>query len=371
MTKKHRPFELLPLNVLKEKATAEGIRSTTKKKIIDKLIKPSNERGQQPSSRPMKRAVPPTIAPLVNLLKQSYLRPQKDGNRAAAAIGHKNEEPFLHSFNAECEKSHTDNGDLNPYDFDLPIKAIYRVGLMRKKGSSFAKACLDGAAFLEDDDGEIQMVPVEVKSRVSSTTMTEAHDRIEEEVGAELYDERKKYQLRLSSSNQLLKTLLHDKSNPKQEKSEAFQLLHSAYVAGSKHGIMLIGSRDKLMYGMFVDYDEDLLNAYDTVMQYMYDMYFRLFYDSTSDELAENASLIEAIDLVDWLDMHSFLTNYNVWRALNVEVNASNIWFPLPPCARLIPFQNSLRNVFKGNLSRRCFCLLLLFSVLTRCLSIQ
>jgi len=64
---------------------------------------------------------------------------------------------------------------------------------------------------------------------------------------------------------------------------------------------------------------------------------------------------MQLLDFVDWLDMHSFLTNYNVWNALNVDINASNIWFPLPPCARLIRFQNSLSNVFKGA-SRAQFC---------------
>jgi len=66
------------------------------------------------------------------------------------------------------------------------------------------------------------------------------------------------------------------------------------------------------------------------------------------DDLSKNATVVAALDFVDWLDMHSFLTNYNVWHALNVDVNASNIWFPLPPCARLIPFQNLLWNIFKG-----------------------
>ena len=177
------------------------------------------------------------------------------------------------------KKSHDEADNYNRYSFDLPVKAIYRVGLMQKKGSRFAKASLDGVAFLEnEEEGTLELVPVEVKSQVSSTTMTEAQDRIEEEVGVELHDERRKYLMRLLSSDPLLRMLLHDTSNPKREKSEAFQLLHGAHVSGSIHGIMLIGSRDKLMYGLFVEYEDELLEAYDRVMRHMYDAYLRLFY---------------------------------------------------------------------------------------------
>jgi len=350
LEKARRPYELLTLTSLKEMASAQGIKSTRKKDIIDELVKPAAERQPQaPGRKPKMPAAPSHLAPMVTLLKQACLRPQSnDESRTAASIGHRNEEPFLRSFYDECKKSHNDTDDFNPYDFDLDVKALYRVGLMRKKGSNFAKASLDGAAFIENDGGGIELVPVEVKSRVSSTTMTEARDRIEEEVGAELYNERRKYLLRLSSSNELVRTLLHDESNPKREKNEAFQLLHGAYVAEAKHGVMLIGSKDKLMYGMYINFEDDLLEAYQTVMEYAYKTFFSMFYESTTDDLSKSATIKEALEFVGWLDMHSFLTNYNVWRAINVDVNESNIWFPLPPCARLIPFQNSLWNVYKG-----------------------
>ena len=203
--KQRHPYEFLPMTILKEKAMSVGIKASTKKKLIDKLIKPPDERQEpQQSTRPPKPSVPPTIAPLVTLFKQSFLCPQKnEGNQTAARIGHENEEPFLRSFYDECQKSNDDADDFNQCNFDLPIKAICRVGLMRKRGSRFAKASLDGVAFLEDDEG-LALVPVEVKSRVSSTTMTEAQDRIKEEVGTELHDERRKYLLHLSSSDALL-----------------------------------------------------------------------------------------------------------------------------------------------------------------------
>jgi hypothetical protein len=44
---------------------------------------------------------------------------------------------------------------------------------------------LDGVVFLEDDDGTVDFLPIEIKSRVSAATMTEAADRVEEYIGAE------------------------------------------------------------------------------------------------------------------------------------------------------------------------------------------
>ena len=104
--KQRRPFELLPMNILKEKAATERIKGTTKKKLIDELVKPSEEREEpQQPTRPKKPSVLPTIAPLVTLFKQSFLRPQSnEGNRTAAMIGHQNEEPFLRSFYDEQEE---------------------------------------------------------------------------------------------------------------------------------------------------------------------------------------------------------------------------------------------------------------------------
>jgi len=44
--KARRPFELLSMKILKEKAAAEGIKGSTKKKLIDELIKPPADREE-------------------------------------------------------------------------------------------------------------------------------------------------------------------------------------------------------------------------------------------------------------------------------------------------------------------------------------
>jgi len=37
-----------------------------------------------------------------------------------------------------------------------------------------------------------------------------------------------------------------------------------------------------------------------------------------------------------------------IWRCLNVDFNSRNVWFPLPPRARITPVQHAFWNALKG-----------------------
>jgi hypothetical protein len=333
---------------LKKVAASNGIAvkgNKNKKDIIDELLKPKGQ--QQQANAPSS----PQIQPLINLLKQSFLRPQKnEDGQTAAAIGHRNEEPFLKAFFDMCHlecKNH--NNGSSPYSFAaLNPKAVYRMGLIRKAGSKFAKASLDDIVVLEDEDFDFDCVPVEVKSRVAVSTMTEAADRIEEVVGVESYRSTAKYLVEATSSDPLFRLLLQDNNNQRRRQHESIHLLHSTYVAGTNRGLLLVGSHSELMYGIDVRFEQELLDAYSVVANLVYDRFLKPFYECTPVELNERIGdeLQEAIKEVDQLDEHAFWTNYGVWRALNVDL--SNISFPLPPAARCLPFQNAYWNAMKG-----------------------
>ena len=213
--------------------------------------------------------------------------------------------------------------------------AIFRLGLIRKKGSKFAKASLDGLTVIKgEDEDHLELLPTEVKSRVSATTINEARDRVAAIVGAELYDPRAKYLLSVSSDDSLLRVLIHDESNPNRKKSECFQLLHSAFVVGSTQGLLLVGSKDSLNYGVKVTYEPTLLEAYSKVSEYVYDNHIKLFYESSVEDLKSNEKIDEVLKHVPFMDTHAFWTNYMLWRALNVEVKPST-HFPLPTMCSL------------------------------------
>jgi hypothetical protein len=358
--KERRPFE--PLTVAQLQSLAKELQinynGMKKPQLIAELLKPANEqrkhqacRGNNKKASTPSGDIPPGIAPLVTIFKQAYMRPQsKASDRSAASVGHTNEEPFLRAFFSECGKHNVVPDDAAYSCAAIKIKAIYRVGLMRKKGNNFAKASLDGILFAEDANGDIDLVPVEVKSRVADATREEATDKIEEYVGAELYQKGKLYLLTTSSSDDLLKLLIHDKANPRRKTNESFQLLHGAYVAGSSRGILLVGSRSKLMYAIDVRFEDELLEAYHKVVTYMYETFFAPFYELSMEGLQtqHKDTIDEALEHLDWIDEHAFWTTFKLWQSLNVDVNNNNIQFPLPACSRLLPIQHARWNILKG-----------------------
>ena len=112
--------------------------------------------------------------------------------------------------------------------------------------------------------------------------------------------------------------------------------LHSVYTAGAKRGILLVGTKTEVVYAVDVSYDQELLSAYETVLDYVYEHTFAPFYDNTIEELQHNEDIAAALRCLgsDWSDQHAFWTSYSLWRGLNVDVGDGNS-FPLPPCPRL------------------------------------
>lgn len=348
--KERRPYVMQTAADLKKLATELNIKTTGLKKdaLIDQLVAPEAERTLASNSGKKKTLeVDKALLPLHTLFKKSFLRKLPDAPRRAADIGHRNEEPFLKAFFNECKK---ENNGLDEYSFSsIDPVAIFRLGLVRKKGSKFAKASLDAATFIKDEYGLPVLVPTEVKSRVSPATLNEAKDRIEGLVGAELYNPRAKYLVDLSSDEDLLQVLLHDDGYEKREKSESFQLLHGVYVTGATQGLLLVGSNNALMYGLRVSFRQDLLEAYEKVIDYIYETLAKPFFESSVEDLKANEDIPRVLESIEYMDTHSFWTTYMLWRRLNVDgsVRANSIKFPLPPCARCIPFQNACWNVFK------------------------
>ena len=107
------------------------------------------------------------------------------------------------------------------------------------------------------------------------------------------------------------------------------------------------------MCAVEVAFESDLLDAYKTVLSCMCETYFKWFCELTVTELISEVGneIDECIEFVDGLDAHAFWTNYMIWRSLNVD--PSNLTFPLPPGSHLIPFQHAWWNAMKGAMSTR------------------
>jgi hypothetical protein len=147
--------------------------------------------------------------------------------------------------------SNSSNND--EYSFSsLKSVANFRLGLVRNNGSKCVKASLDGVTVIKTDDDDLVLLLTKVNSRVSIATINEASDGVTEIVGAEQYNPRVNYFIGVPSSDARLRLLIHDDANPKREKSECFQLLHSAFAVSSMEGLLLVGSKKSLAYAVKV-----------------------------------------------------------------------------------------------------------------------
>ena len=139
-----RPYQLLTNSKLLAIAAEKSIVIPSNKKKKDDIINmilnppdPTNEPGlvELPDDK--------FLAPMVQLLEQSFLRPQKDKiARDAAFTGKLNEHPFIKAFWDECQaaKQQDDDNDFSK----ISLLAGYRPGLVKKKNNNFIKGSADG-----------------------------------------------------------------------------------------------------------------------------------------------------------------------------------------------------------------------------------
>ena len=199
---------------------------------------------------------------------------------------------------------------------------------------------------------------MEVKSRVSFNSENDTIAAIKNHIGMSFtMTGYEKFFFEISSDeSSKLHNLLGKEgiSNKNRYQSECIQLLHHVYVYSASSGLFIIGNNEKLLFGAEVSFSPELLSAYSRLVNYIYTEHFEFFYANTLNDFPEE-KVEKALKLRNEkkkkngsIDMHSFWTNYRLWRALNVNVDDSLIKFPLPPCSRLIPIQHSWWNATKG-----------------------
>ena len=131
------------------------------------------------------------------------------------------------------------------------------------------------------------------------------------------------------------------------------QLLHHVFVYGSDQALMLIGKHNKFVVGILVSFPSELIDAYASMMHMFYEKWFKIFFVDDLSSFPQD-KISEALEIrnaqkkkKDVVDLHSFMTNYKLWRCLNVTVT-TGIRFPLPPMTMIIPYLNAFWNVTKG-----------------------
>lgn len=200
------------------------------------------------------------------------------------------------------------------------------------------------------------MMPVEIKSRVSSQSQDCATTRLKQVLGVNYYSPHQKYFLHLGAGDSNLSTLIKDDTDKNRLTKEAYQMLHHAYTYGVDCCMLLVGGRTDLMYAVEVKFPPSLLRSYDAVIRTLFSTYYDFLYHGTFNETSFPSEKVKkGLDLHnqgkksgDQVTWHAFLTNYRLWRSINVEPDYRAIRFPLPPIDRFLPCQNAEWNLSKG-----------------------
>ena len=82
----------------------------------------------------------------------------------------------------------------------LPFWSFYRPGLVSKVGREYVKDSADGLGILDLGDGQLEIVPTEVKSRVAVNTFIRERMSLETNLGVDVYSPTKRHYRFLKSS---------------------------------------------------------------------------------------------------------------------------------------------------------------------------
>jgi hypothetical protein len=288
------------------------------------------------------------------IIKATFLRKQVQPKRDETRKGHALEEVFLKQL---WEGVNACGDTAIPTLHNM--RSIYRPGLVSKQGKPFVKDSADGVAVVvenvssedsgddsstdgsQDNGRRTRVIPIEVKARVTPNTIIRQQELLQSNINAEIYSATDIH-YQYVSARKFRKWVPTD--------HEALQLLHHVYCYGSSQAIFLVGNDKRLMCALVVNFPTDLLQAWGDVIDHLYQGYLKWAFSShrATNPLPE-ARIERALGALPrgWnLDIDSFKSMYEVWRKMNVEVDP-HIKFPLPRCARLIPFQHSFWNCTK------------------------
>lgn len=282
------------------------------------------------------------LAIVTSIIRASFLKRQSGSKRDDTRKGRSLEGPFIR----ELWRHGRGCNDLNDRLPNAPLfDRIYSTGLVRKIDAPFVKDSSDAVGVMEydTDNAQPEIIPIEIKARLAPNTIAKESSLLRDNVGLVDYEEGKMVYEEIADSD-VVKWIPND--------HESFQLLHHVYCYAAKRGMFLVGDDKKLMLGILVHFDEELLSAYDKVVHFIYENGLAWAYDSLG------ASSSFPTDIMEEAIEDPSLSSYNLsvrdvkylhalWWTLNVK-EPNKISFPLPKCVSLLPFQQSFWNNVKG-----------------------
>jgi hypothetical protein len=104
------------------------------------------------------------------------------------------------------------------------------------------------------------------------------------------------------------------------------------------------------MFGVFVNYSNDLIESYQALLKDLFDRALEPFYEQQQQDLQLPKEKLEKIIQSKemkklGMSYHSFLTDFYTWRQLCIK---KVLCLPIPPCNRILPYNHSVWNNLKG-----------------------
>jgi hypothetical protein len=262
--------------------------------------------------------------------------------------GHENEAKFLLQFHEHSKKGIT---------LGYNSISVYETPLVESTSSSYFLDSADAELVFtrdvasnsgsdsEDDDDTLYTIPVEIKSRLSHTTFYDERERQQANLGFNAWENNQPSYVELdAASDEFFRWI------PKSQ--EKFQLLHHVAIRNGLKGLIIVGDTNDVMFGVFVNYKQETIDAYKNVLQDVYERALEPFYQKDPSNIPREKikAIISSKEMKPiGLTVHSFLTSFFLWRKLRIVRDIDNtIQLPLPPCNRILPYNHSFWNNQKG-----------------------
>ena len=124
-------------------------------------------------------------------------------------------------------------------------------------------------------------MPIEIKARVAHSTFYSERQLIEANLGLAAYERGEPYYVEIDAEGGDLHKWI-----PKHK--ESFQLLHHVAVRDVRKGLFLVGNKTKIMFGVFVNYSDNLIASYRALLKDLFDRALKPFYDDNVQLPQEN-----------------------------------------------------------------------------------
>ncbi len=269
---------------------------------------------------PIKKAI------LAAMLSRSFMKPLQGDKREHCRNGHKNELPIGRNMMNDIN-----NKKLFP---GFKVVSLHRVGLVAKKGHPYVKDSIDFIAFVLDESiAELELCGVEVKSRLSSTTVNKEKE-FKRKSGRSGKDEY----LRVSS-NEAHKYI--------QNVSERYQILHHAYTYGFEKVVHVVANPcSKIISGTVVEFNNQILQSYGEVLKKLKNMTLSWAYDvENTNELVIPDHVLGLSKKIPTINGEETLYGaLKLWRTMFADPSI----LPYPILQRILPSYHAQWNATKG-----------------------